>query len=121
MLVFQPSVDLRFQNTDDFYQRIEEIDKPIIKTDLLMSVEEVQKYNEMLQSSIVKSRMAVEQAILDSSRKVEQKLLKMAQDNGLISRHNAGWAWVSDPGKRVDFTYALVRKDAWQPEAENIS
>jgi hypothetical protein len=41
----------------------------------------------------------------------------LAQKHGLLSIHNAGGAWVSEAGKRVQFTYTLSRPEARQPQA----
>ncbi len=115
---FQPSVDLRFQTADELIQRLNEILEPARRDKSpLRSEEEVQTFNELLASAITASKLRIEEAMLVSSRHLEQQLRQTAERYGLLSIHNAGWAWVSVPGKRVEFTYSLVRRDARQPEA----
>ena len=36
---------------------------------------------------------------------------------GLVSGANYR-AWVSEPGRKIEYTYTLVRKDAWKPEVK---
>lgn len=114
---FQPDIGLRFQNADDLNQRIKEILTPIEKITTNESLNELEEFNRLFQSAIIQSRQRVEKAMLDSSRKIEHKLREMAVKNGLLSIHNSSWAWVSVPGKCVEFSYDLVRKDAHLPRA----
>ena len=84
---------------------------------MLRSQAELQAFNDLLASAITAAKLRIEEAMLRSSRKLEQQLRSVAAQNGLRSRHHAGWAWISVPGKRVEFSYGLVRPEAWQPEA----
>ena len=115
---FQPSVDLRFQTADELIQRIDEILQPTDRPETApRSQAELQAFNDLLVSSIIAAKLRIEETMLQSSRTLEQQLRLAAEQNGLRSRHNDGWAWVSVPGKRVEFSYILVRTDAWHPEA----
>jgi serine/threonine-protein kinase len=115
---FQPAVDLRFQTADALRQRLDEMLEPPKRAVAPMrSSVEVQALNELLSSAIAAAQLRIERAMLESSRLLEQRLKQLAGHNGLHSIHNAGGAWVSVPGKRVEFTYSLVRRDAHQPQA----
>jgi class 3 adenylate cyclase len=78
---------------------------------------ELKALDDLVSSGSAAPKLRLEDELLKASRQLEQRLRRLAEENGLRSRHNSGWAWVAVPGKRVEFSYALVRKDAWQPEA----
>lgn len=116
---FQVDINLRFQKVEELTDSIEEIVSPKDNTGDLVSIDmELERYRDLVESSIAKSWKRIEMVILQLSRDQEKALKGLAESNGLSSRHNSGWAWVSEPGRKVEYTYTLVRREAWKPEVQ---
>lgn len=108
---FQLDVDLRFQTVDELINRISEILNPIDEEEVSVPRidDEVIKYQEILNSQVTKAWQDIESAMLEGSLLLENELRELASSNGLQSIHNSAFAWISEPGKKAEFTYRLVR------------
>lgn len=115
---FKASVDLRFQKIEEFKAKLENLitKKQEQTQDPLKG--ELKKYNEMMNSTIAQNWAKVEDDLLKTSTHLEQTLRKMASDNSLLSVHNSAFGWVSIPGKKVEFTYRLRRKNSANPNSQ---
>ncbi len=115
---FQPPVNLRFQSVEDLLGRIDEVLDPGVPVDGTGDYRrEVAALNGLLQSANAESWRRVERGMLESSRKLEDRLEAMANEAGLMSIHNAGRASVQAAGRSVVFHYSLCRPEARDPEA----
>lgn len=113
---FKPSVDLRFQKIEELKAMIEEVlteDEPLSDT----LTEELEKFNEMINSAIVQSRSQIENKLYGTSLALEMQLRDLAHQNNFLPIHNAGYGWVSIPGKKVEFTFTLCRKNSKNPNS----
>jgi serine/threonine protein kinase len=114
---FQASIDLRFQEVIE----LKEMCKSLFEDEIEHKTEidnELEKYNDLVSSVIASSWLKIENQLMDLSRKLEFSMKDLADKNNLTSRHNSGFSFVTKPGRCVEFTYSLVRKNAWQPEAQ---
>jgi serine/threonine-protein kinase len=113
---FHAAVEYRFQVVDDLLARLEDLQCCLTpRVTETKTQEAVQSLNSVLSSIVAQTIIENETIILRFSRNLEESLRTLAIENGLQSIHNAGNAWVSQPGRQVQFTYTLVRKDAVQP------
>jgi serine/threonine protein kinase len=113
---FKPSVDLRFQKIEELKAMLEDV----LKEDEAFCdplTEELEKFNELVNSAIVQSWSQIESKLYETSLALEMKLRDLAHQNNLLSIHNAGFSWVSIPGKKVEFTYTLCRNNSRNPNS----
>lgn len=112
---FKASVDLRFQKIGELKNELQNLiaEKGESESDLLSI--ELQKFNELISSSIAENWAKVEGELYQASYDLEMALRQLAIDNQLLSIHNSGFGWVSVPGKKVEFSYQLCRKKLTNP------
>lgn len=118
---FQPSIDLRFQNTNEVLQSIKKIinySSEEKRVDTTSTQQVIDELNTLMSNAKTASWMRIENAMLQSSRALESKMKDMADRNGLQSIHFAGGARVSIAGEKVEFSYTLTRRDFRMPEVE---
>lgn len=116
---FQLAVNLRFQSADDLVDRIDEILNPLepaVPTGGYR--EELAALRDLLGSAVADSFRRVERDMLESSRKLEDRLETMANEEGLMSVHYSARAYVKQAGRSVEFVYKLRRAEAADPSAE---
>jgi serine/threonine-protein kinase len=118
---FQPAVNLRFQSADELVDRIDEVLNPLEPAGPTGGYrEELAALREFLGSAVADSFRRVEQAMLESSRKLEDRLETMANEEGLMSVHFSVRARVLEAGRSVQFACSLRRAEADDPSAEVV-
>lgn len=115
---FKTSVDLRFQKIEEFQSKLEELITSKENKNINPMDDELRKFNKLMDSTIAQEWARVENDLFESSKNLEQTLRNLATNNGLLSVHNAGFGWVSIPGKKVEFTYQLRRKNSKNPNTQ---
>ncbi len=118
---FQPAVGLRFQSADELVDRIDEVLNPLEPAQLAGGYrEELGALRELLDSAVADSFRRVERAMLESSKKLEDRLEVMANEAGLMSVHLSARAYVKEAGRSVQFVYDLRRAEAGDPSAQIV-
>lgn len=113
---FQPNVDQRFQTADDLIQYIDGVLNSVERSQPINRLQDaLTSYQELLRTTIVQSMQEIEQAMLQASRNLENRLEAMADENELMSRHWAGYSTVREGGRIVEFSHGLCRQEAWDP------
>lgn len=118
---FQPPVNFRFQSADDLVGRIDEVLNPFEPAQPTSGYrQELAALRELLGSAVADSFQRVERGMLESSKKLEDRLEGMAKDAGLMSVHYSARAYVKKAGRSVEFVYRLQREEAADPSAEVV-
>jgi serine/threonine-protein kinase len=118
---FQLAVNLRFQSADELVDRIDEVLNPLESTVPTGGYrEELAALRDLLGSAVADSFRRVERDMLESSRKLEDRLETMANEEGLMSVHYSARARVMEAGRSVQFVYSLRRAEADDPSAEVV-
>lgn len=118
---FQLAVNLRFQNADELVERIDEVLNPLEPAQPDGGYrEELEALRELLGTAVADSFRRVERAMLESSKRLEDRLEAMANEAGLMSVHYSARARVKEAGRSVEFVYRLRRVEADDPSAEIV-
>lgn len=116
---FQPSRELRFQNTKSLMQRIEEIINPQVKQEKSSTYpNDISALQDLFQTKIVESIQQIENNLLFASKELQKRLYNRAVSIGLTASAWASGPTVVEAGRAVEFFLRFNRQNTKDPHVD---